>query len=414
MFDAILTPAMPGVNPSVVSCSELSYSIGNCGHARHCCLYCIGDLGDLGWFEIGVHGEAQDSLSCPLGVRVGAFPQIQVGEDGLQVEWDRVVDGGRDSGLLQGLLESVAVVYFDSVLGPGAGVSVADYGGLHDVLQQVVVSFCGLLARCQLVVEYIQLGQQDRGLDGVESAVDADADVVIAAVLSVIAELQHLVGEVVVVGEERSAVAVATEGLRREETGAADRAQVAGLAAFVGSSEALGGVFDYSEPVLGCDGIDRVHVCALAVETDRHDGLCTRRDRRFDLRVIDVVGFVVDVDEDGNGSEQRDHLAGGEEGEGRSNDLITCADSQGHHRKQQGVGAAGAADAVLRSGARCKLRFEFGDFRAENVLAVIEDGLNAGVDVGFQVAVLRFEVDELHFFIFALRAARYSLPPPSK
>src|SRR5579862_954495 len=32
MFDAILNPAMPGVNASVVSFRELSYSLGNRGH----------------------------------------------------------------------------------------------------------------------------------------------------------------------------------------------------------------------------------------------------------------------------------------------------------------------------------------------------------------------------------------------
>ena len=42
---------------------------------------------------------------------------------------------------------------------------------------------------------------------------------------------------------------------------------------------------------------------------------------------------------------------------------------------------------------------------------MIEDGLDAGVDVGFQLAVLRFEVDELHLFIFAHFRPRRDTPP---
>lgn len=36
-------------------------------------------------------------------------------------------------------------------------------------------------------------------------------------------------------------------------------------------------------------------------------------------------------------------------------------------------------------------------------MPVVEHGLNAGVDIGFQPAVLRFEVNELHSLIFAFQ-----------
>ncbi len=38
--------------------------------------------------------------------------------------------------------------------------------------------------------------------------------------------------------------------------------------------------------------------------------------------------------------------------------------------------------------------FQLGDLRAKDVLAVVEHGMDAGVDRAFQLAVLRLEVDK--------------------
>jgi len=65
-----------------------------------------------------------------------------------------------------------------------------------------------------LVVEDLHLREQHGGLDRVEAPGEPEPRVVIAPVLPVQADLTHESREVVVVGEERTAVAVGTQGLR--------------------------------------------------------------------------------------------------------------------------------------------------------------------------------------------------------
>ena len=44
------------------------------------------------------------------------------------------------------------------------------------------------------------------------------------------------------------------------------------------------------------DGIDRVHVRHLTIETDRHDGLGARCDLGLDQRGIDIGRVWIDID----------------------------------------------------------------------------------------------------------------------
>ncbi len=82
-------------------------------------------------------------------------------------------------------------------------------------------------ARRDLVGEDLQLLDQHRGLDGVEAAVQADADaIVFAAALAMHAQAPQDLRELVVVGEDRAAVAIAAERLGREEAGAGGVASV--------------------------------------------------------------------------------------------------------------------------------------------------------------------------------------------
>jgi hypothetical protein len=80
------------------------------------------------------------------------------------------------------------------------------------------------------------------------------------------ANLAHRRGQPLVVREDRPAVAIATERLRRKEAGAADGGKVAALAPAIGRTEALRGVFDHRKPVSRRDRIDLVHVGGLPVQ----------------------------------------------------------------------------------------------------------------------------------------------------
>lgn len=149
------------------------------------------------------------------------------------------------------------------------------------------------------------------------------------------------------------------------------------------------------------DGIDRVHVGGLTVEAYGHDDFGARRDGSFDFCRIEVPGCGIDVGEDGDGSDKGDHFARCEEGKRRSYHFIIRLDAERQESEEERIGSAGTGDAIFRAGAGGEAAFQLADLGAQDVLAVVENGVNAGVDGGLQVAVLRLEVDEIHASIFS-------------
>ena len=68
--------------------------------------HCVGDLGDLIRFVIGVHGEAQDTAGGVLGVRKAALAEsilfTKRREDRLQVERNGIMHCCRYTGRAHG------------------------------------------------------------------------------------------------------------------------------------------------------------------------------------------------------------------------------------------------------------------------------------------------------------------------
>ncbi len=155
-------------------------------------------------------------------------------------------------------------------------------------------------------------------------------------------------------------------------------------------------VFDHRQAVLFGDGVDGVHVGALAVQADRHDGLGLGTDGVFDQIRIEVVGARVDVDEHRCGAEQGDRLGGGDEAEGGGDDLVAGADLQRHQGHDQGVGAARGRDAVANADIVGQPFLHLADLGAEDVLAVVHDRGDAPVEIFADQGLLGFEVDELN------------------
>ncbi len=127
----------------------------------------------------------------------------------------------------------------------------------------------------------------------------------------------------------------------------------------------------------GGDGVDRVHVRRLVVEADGQDGFGAGRDLGRDQGWVEVAGGGLDVAEDGGGADQDDDLGGGDEGEGGGDDFVAGADAEGHEADEQGFGAAGDGDAVLGTSVGGQAGFQLADLGAEDVVAVVEDGMQA-------------------------------------
>ena len=324
-----------------------------------------------------------------------------MGVGGLQVERDRVVDGGGYAGGMEPGLQGVAAVDLDSVLGEDAGAvrPLLDTrnAGLVD---EGVVALPQCDALRDLMVEARELGEEHGALQGVHAAADSDAGVDVALALAVDADFAAGLGELVVAGENGTAVAVAAERFAGEEAGAAEGAEVAASVALVGGAEALGGIFDDGDVAMaGGDGVDGVHVGGLAVEADRQDGLGAVGDPGFDQGGVDVAGVGFDIDEDRFGAEQDDDFGGGDKGEGSGDDFIAGADAEGHEADEQGFGAAGDGDAVFGAGVGGEVLFEFADFGAEDVLAVVQYAMQVAFKLRPDGVLLGLEVDEVDRFV---------------
>lgn len=221
---------------------------------------------------------------------------------------------------------------------------------------------------------------------------------VITATLAMTGDLAQYFGQLVIVGEDGSAIAIATQRLAGEEAGAGNGAQVAGVSAFVGCPEALGGVFNYWYTVFIGNSIDGIEISTLAVQAYRNDCLGARRDGCFQLLWVQVVGFGTDIHINRLGPEQRDGFSRGDVGEAGGNDLITRADAKGHLGDLQRVGAIGHGDTVFCANEGSELFFQFVDFWSKDVLAVGEDFLNVGIDLFFDTGLLGGQVNKLHVY----------------
>jgi len=220
--------------------------------------------------------------------------------------------------------------------------------------------------------------------------------VVIAPVLTVHPNLPRQGGQPLVVGEQGAALTVAAQGLGREEAAAADAAEAAGTPLVMGGAEALGAVFDHRQAVSLGDGVDGGHVSALAVEADRHDGLDVGADSLFQQGGVEVEGARIDVHIDRSCPHQGDYLAGGDEGEGGGNDLVSRPDVQGHQGDHDGVGAAADAHAVAGAHIVGQPLLQLLYLRPQYIAAVVQHSGDAPVDALSDACLLGLEVDEFH------------------
>ena len=219
---------------------------------------------------------------------------------------------------------------------------------------------------------------------------------VITAVLTMITNLTHGQGQVVIVGKAGPAIAVRPQGLGGEEAGAADGGQAAGLPPLVGRSQALSRVLDHRQTRVGGDGVDGVQIRALTIEADRQDGPGTGAEGRRDPHRVQVVGARIDIDEDRPRPQQGNDLGGGDEGEGGGDNLVTRSDLQGHEGDEQGIRAGGHGNRVPDPDHGRQALLQFGDLGAHHIAAVAQDRLDTGLDIRLDAFVLGLEIDEIH------------------
>ena len=108
----------------------------------------------------------------------------------------------------------------------------------------------------------------------------------------------------------------------------------------------------------------------------------------------DVEGRGIDIGEHRRRAEERHHLGGRAEREGRADDGVAGADALRHQHQQQRVGAARAGHHVAGAAELGERRFERPHLGTENELAVLEHARDRGVDPAAEPAALGGNVDE--------------------
>lgn len=353
-------------------------------------------------------GQRQYSVGETVGHGAWVLVGIEVTEGSLTVHRDGVIDGRGDVLGFQDGLESgsgLLVGQLDGILRPTGVEPLRDNWGDDGTGELLGVTGGHLVDVDQLMLaESLELHEEDGRLEAVEAGVHADAHVVVTvASLAVDMIGLHEGCPLVVVGEHRTAVAVATHGFGGEERGRGDVAEGAGPLLSDASSEALGGVFKDVEMITVGKGTDGLEVGRESKEVDGDDDAGVELaflegvlDLALQVVHIHVVGDGVDVDEDRRGALHGDDLGGSEEGERGDEHGVTGLHIPGLEGEQQGVGSAVTCDAVLRIDIGGEGILHLLDFWSHDIGAGLHhlgDGL---VHLVLEDRILLFQISELH------------------
>ena len=221
--------------------------------------------------------------------------------------------------------------------------------------------------------------------------------------LAVDAVAVHQVPQAGVIGQHRSAVAVAAQRLGREEAGGGDIGPMQRVMAVQRAAETLGAVGDQLQALAVADRLDRRVVGGLAeqVDGDHHLGRQLALglhggDGGFELGRVEIVGVGQDVHEHRGRIHPRHDFRRRGEGEGGAEHRVALAHAPGHQRQGDGVGAVGAGQGQPGLAEFGQLGLELTNLRAHDIGAAVQHLGDGGVDLVADPALLRGEVDEGH------------------
>lgn len=167
-------------------------------------------------------------------------------------------------------------------------------------------------------------------VEALRQITEAPAETLVAAIVfaglaitvaAPIAKRLHRLREMIVVGEDRAALAHSNV-MRRIKRERADVAEGSDMLAVDSGAQRVAAVFDKPQIVTRAERLDRAHVEGIAERMGDHDRLRSRRDRRFHRRDVDIVSGNIDVDEDGNHAEQQDRIDRRRKAGGAGDDLV--------------------------------------------------------------------------------------------
>jgi hypothetical protein len=111
-----------------------------------------------------------------------------------------------------------------------------------------------------------------------------------------------------------------------------------------------------------------------------------------------IEGGRIDVYVDRRRPQQLNHFSRCNEGERTGENRIARADSVGHQSEQERIGSGGAGNRMLHPHIVRKRFLELLDFRAHDVLPVVQNGRYLGLYYFADPLLLRFQIDKIHVF----------------
>ncbi len=222
-----------------------------------------------------MHRQAEHAARYAFGHWEASRPLPQVREHGLKVQRHGVMHRRRNAARLEPRFDLRAIFDFDRVLRVDARTVRRDVrrrnrllaviAAVERVPNQLAIASADAAARLYFLVEDFHLRKEHGGLEGIEPAVDANARMMVATILAVHADLAHHFRELIIVREERTAVAIRAERLGRKERGRSHIRQRARPASVVERTEALRAILDDRQRVPLRDFVDRVERRALPI-----------------------------------------------------------------------------------------------------------------------------------------------------
>src|SRR5690606_3287764 len=204
-----------------------------------------------------------------------------------------------------------------------------------------------------------------------------------------------------IVGEDRTAVAVATKRFAGKEGGAREGRKTAGGASVVPGAKALSTVFDHYQPLFLGDTVYRVEVSAEPVERDRNDSARAGGYSGAQPGRVEGVAHGVDVDIHRPCAKQGDGFRRRDVGEARNDHLIAGPHADRHERNLERISSISDRHAVADANKVRQTLLQLLHFRSEDIATVSQHGGESSIKIRLDPFLLSGQIDEIHHCSFA-------------
>jgi hypothetical protein len=258
------------------------------------------------------------------------------------------------------------------------------------------VDVCGSASAFVSRVEMGEVGAEEDGGDGVEPIGPSDKRMFVPSSLaaSMVGKSSNFLGQIRIVGGDRSSVSWGAEILGRIETECACRSESSHAFAVPACAVGLARVLDQMD-LVGSGQVEKgFHLRGLSIEVDRNDGSSFWGHSGSGCRRVEGKGRGVDIRQDRLSSDRADRFGCCHEGEGGKDDFVTRSDFESPEDELKSRGSAVHTDGVAGFTVGTERFFESGNFRTSYESSTGEKVRNYGLQFGKKIPMLTRKIDQ--------------------